>query len=453
MKREWIARIVLVGIGISMAGCAVFPEARVAIVCYDDTGAPADAFAGGFVMTDIPASVTEVGFSTEIARWSYGGAAGEERPWEGNLAVAGDAGSIEERRFFVARYQEENGNPEDLHFEDDGLVLTDFPGASSASALALAVDYAQNTIVVAGKARVGDGHRFAVARYYWSGRLISDFDGDGKVLTNFPEADDAVARAVASVSMDDNMRIVAGGDARFGDGRRFAIARYRSNGSLDGSFDGDGRVITDFPETSTESISDLVVTEMDDGFRILAAGGAFNDDRYSIGLARYLWDGSLDPDFGSGGRLLVDVPGSSSSYAHALIIDDEDRILIAGYTKNVGGDDQFMVARFTVDGSPDPGFGSAGFAVTGFPGATGAMAHGMDLDREGRILVAGQAFDGGWKFAVARYLANGSLDPAFSGDGRVLTDLPTRNEMAHDIAFDRRPLPNRVACAVGQAGD
>ena len=453
MKRKWITGIVLVGIFIAMAGCSVFPEARVAIVCYDDTGAPAEAFAGGFVITDIPASAAEAAFSAEIARWTYGAVLGEERPWEGNLAVAGDAGSREERRFFVARYQEENGNPEDLQFEDDGMVLTDFPGASSASALALAVDYAQNTIVVAGKARVGDGHRFAVARYYWSGRLFSDFDGDGKVLTNFPEADDAVARAVASVPMDDDMRIVAGGDARFGDGRRFAIARYRSNGNLDGEFDSDGRVITDFPETSTESISDLAVTEIDGEFRTVAAGGAFSDDRYSIALARYLWDGSLDPEFGSGGRLLVDVPGSTSSYALALKIDDEERILIAGYTKDVGGDDQFMLARFTVDGSPDPDFGTAGFAVTGFIRATGAVAHGMDLDREGRILVAGQAFEGGWKFAVARFLPDGSLDPAFSVDGRVLTDLPTRNEMAQDIAFDHRPLPNRVACAVGQAGD
>jgi uncharacterized delta-60 repeat protein len=456
MNRTLIRGLGLASAAIVLVGCTLIPSARLALVCYDETGALAATFNGGFVIYDIPGSDMETAFAADIAPQAYAGGADDERPWEGSLAVAGDAGSRGERRFLVARFQEDNGNLEDLHFAGDGIVLTDFPGTGSASALALDIGsnspHVQSRIVVAGKALVGDGHRFAVAVYYWSGGLASDFDGDGRVLTSFPGADDAVARAVAFVPIDDNFRIVVGGDARFAGNRRFAIARYSADGRLDANFDGDGRVITDFPESSTGSIGDLAVVEVGDDLRIVAAGHASSNDHYRIALARYHWDGSLDATFGSGGRVLVDIPGSDSSSAHAVQVDGAGRVLIAGGARDADGDDRFVVARFTADGSLDPDFGSAGFVVTSFPGATGAMAHGMDLDREGRILVAGQAFADGWRFAVARFLPNGSLDPSFDGDGRVLTDLPTHNEMAHDIAYDRRPLTNRLVCAVGQAG-
>ena len=146
-------------------------------------------------------------------------------------------------------------------------------------------------------------------------------------------------------------------------------------------------------------------------------------------------------------------PGSDGSYAQAVQVDDRGRIVVAGVARDAEGNSRFMVARFTTEGVPDLNFGGAGFSTIDFPGAIGALAHGMDIDSEGRILVAGQAFADGWKFAVARFLADGTLDSAFDGDGRVLTDLPTHNEIAFDITFDRRGRINYLVCAAGQAGD
>lgn len=458
MNRIRIWSLGLASAVIALTSCTLFPSSRVAVVCYDETGSHASAFAGGYVITDIPSSEVEAAFAASIARLFYDAGPGDERPQQGNLAVAGDAGSRSERRFFVARYQENNGNLEDLHFQGDGIVFTDFPGTSSASALALEIGssspHFHANVFVAGKALDGEGHRFAVARYHWNGDLVRDFGGDGMVLTSFPGTDDAVGRAIAFVPTDDGFRIVVGGDVGLEGGRRFALARYRSDGHLDGDFDGDGRVTTDFPYSSTESISDLKVVNVAGEIRIVAAGRAFSDDLYRIALARYRWDGNLDPTFGNGGQVVIDVPGNDSSAAEALVVDDEGRVIVSGYARDAGGNDRFMVARFTEDGSPDPDFGSAGFSVIGFRGTTGAKAHGIDLDREGRILVAGQAFDAGWKFAVARFLPDGRLDPSFGGGGRVLTDLPTHNEIAHDVAANPVASQNGlVACAVGQAGN
>ena len=457
MRSAWIKGLVIAGAAAALVGCTLAPGARLALVCYDDTGATVSSFNGGFVITDIADSDAETAFAVAIAPWVYDVHVDDERPTEGNLAVAGDAGSRSARRFMVARYRDINGDLEDHYFADGGIVLTDFPGAVSASALAMDIEpgtpYVTSTIAVAGKAVVDEEHRFAVARYHWYGAMETNFGNDGRVLTSFPGADDAVARAVALTPTETGFQVVAGGDARFPDGRRFAVARYRGDGNLDNSFDDDGRVITDFAGSTSESIADLAIVDTDGEKLIVAAGRASGNDGQQIALARYLWDGSLDTTFGSGGRIMAAAPGSDGSYAQAVQVDDRGRIVVAGVARDAEGNSRFMVARFTTEGVPDLNFGGAGFSTIDFPGAIGALAHGMDIDSEGRILVAGQAFADGWKFAVARFLADGTLDSAFDGDGRVLTDLPTHNEIAFDITFDRRGRINYLVCAAGQAGD
>jgi uncharacterized delta-60 repeat protein len=73
--------------------------------------------------------------------------------------------------------------------------------------------------------------------------VIDDFGGrDGEVMTNFtPRLDYA-----DDVTIQADGRIVAAGAIRFyGPDPQFAVARYEVNGTLDNSFGGDGKVITD----------------------------------------------------------------------------------------------------------------------------------------------------------------------------------------------------------------
>ncbi|HEX6901322.1 MAG TPA: hypothetical protein VF789_16475 [Thermoanaerobaculia bacterium] len=454
MRSSRIPFILIFTLGCLPTGCAQLPDAQLAVVCYEDDGTPSSEFDGdGIVLTDVAVSSAEGAWAVEIAPWVYDGPDGAR----GNIYVAGDARVGDAQRFVVARYQEWDGALE-ADYGDGGVVLSEFPGADSASALDLAIVSgirSESRIIAVGKARVGAGNRFALASsYYREGGPDVTFGGDGFVLTDFPESTDEAARAVVAAEIEDETFVlVAAGDARVGGGGpSFALARYTADGNLDAGFAGSGRVVTDFPESSQESASSVAIATTDGERAIVAAGGAFIADTYRIALARYTWDGALDPDFGAGGRLLVEVPGTTTSYAHALVVDEEGRILVAGTAKQDGAD-RFLLARFLADGTPDPAFATAGFALTDFPGATGEEAYGLALDRQDRILLAGRAFvDGGWRFAVARYTSGGVLDPAFSGDGLVLTDLPTRHELARDIAVDMRPLPDRLVCAVGEAG-
>lgn len=80
-----------------------------------------------------------------------------------------------------------------------------------------------------------------MARYNTNGSLDTTFDGDGKVTTAIGTSDD-IGRSAALQT--DGKIVVAGSTSTGGTNSDFALVRYNTNGSLDTSFDGDGKVTT-----------------------------------------------------------------------------------------------------------------------------------------------------------------------------------------------------------------
>ncbi|MDQ3932379.1 MAG: delta-60 repeat domain-containing protein, partial [Actinomycetota bacterium] len=72
------------------------------------------------------------------------------------------------------------------------------------------------------------------------GSLDLSFDGDGKAVTEIGSATDQAS----AVAVQEDGRVVVAGFSQSGTGNRFAVVRYKSDGSLDTSFDGDGRTTT-----------------------------------------------------------------------------------------------------------------------------------------------------------------------------------------------------------------
>ena len=87
-------------------------------------------------------------------------------------------------------------------------------------------------IVVAGETSNGSNFDFAVARLNADGSLDTSFDGDGRVTTAVGTSHDR-ARGVA---LQPDGRIVVGGMSTTGSANDFAIARYTPDGSLDTQF-------------------------------------------------------------------------------------------------------------------------------------------------------------------------------------------------------------------------
>jgi uncharacterized delta-60 repeat protein len=285
------------------------------------------------------------------------------------------------------------------------------------SANAVAIG-AAGTIVAVGDAK--DGARFALARYRRDGSLDASFGDHGRVQTDVTDAND-VARGVA-VQADGSI-VVAG---QVGTGPRFVVARYTPDGVLDPTFGGDGMVSTRFAKTGGDAA--VAVTILPDG-EILAAGIAHTNcscERYA--LARYHSDGTLDRTFGSGGKASVHF--KSGGEPSAMAVGSDGSIVLVG--GNVPDVDRFQVARFTADGALDPTFAGDG-KVTTNTGLGEEAATGVAIQANGKIVVVGYTdlpHEGGEtfgpsKFAVVRYEADGTLDASFGGTGKVKTAFST----------------------------
>jgi uncharacterized delta-60 repeat protein/uncharacterized repeat protein (TIGR01451 family) len=307
----------------------------------------------------------------------------------------------------------------DTSFDGDGKVTTDF-GASGDDAFGVAIQ-GDGKIVAAGGAFPGSTLDFALARYNPDGSLDPTFDTDGKVTTDFLGATDQAN----AISIQGDGKIVAAGLAFVSGNADFALARYNPDGSLDPTFDTDGKVTTDFGASGDNAFG---VAIQADG-KIVAAGSAIVSGNREFGLARYNPDGSLDPTFDTDGKVTTDVAGSIDE-AHAISIQGDGKLVAAGRAL-LGSNADFALARYNPDGSLDPGFDIDGKVTTDVFGQSDE-AHAISIQGDGRIVSAGSAvLSGNRQFALARYNPDGSLDPAFDTDGKVTTDFP----FGHDVAF------------------
>ena len=153
--------------------------------------------------------------------------------------------------------------------------------------------------------------------------------------------------------------------------------------------------------------------------------------------------GDLDPAFGTGGRVTTAFPGGS--FASVVAIQGDGKIVAAGGAAGATGTGEFAVARYGSDGSLDATFDTDGMVTTPIAGG-GDDARSVGIEPSGKIVVAGT--DGGERFAVVRYLADGALDPSFGGDGIVRTNLTPGTDVGADMAIQ---ADGRIV-VVGPAG-
>jgi uncharacterized delta-60 repeat protein len=245
------------------------------------------------------------------------------------------------------------------------------------------------------------------------GDLDPGFGKNGRVTTLFESGD---ARANGMAIQPDGKIVVAGSIDRASESR-FALVRYRRNGALDPSFGSKGAV-----ETSFGSQAQAAAIALQPGGKIVVAGSAGSE----IALARYQRNGSLDTSFGAGGKVTTSLGAGRMAVALSVAIQDDGRIVVAG--SDIGGlsEASFALVRYDADGSPDESFGEGGRVRTAFVGE-GAIAGGVVVQPDGRILVAGYRFTASGfvgaflGFTLARYESDGSPDASFGSGGRLTT--------------------------------
>ena len=293
-------------------------------------------------------------------------------------------------------------------------------------------------LVVAGSSYPGPDGDFALARYNPDGSLDPGFGAGGKVTTAIGSDDEALALA-----LQPDGKLVAAGYANVGGSQyAFALARYNPDGSLDAGFGSGGKV------TTAIGLSDAAraIAVQPDG-KLVVAGNSWNGSHNDFALVRYNADGSLDPTFGSGGKVTTAI-GPGADIAHALALQPDGKLVTAGYSRN-GSNDDLALVRYNQDGSLDLTFGVAGMVTTAI-GSGSDDAYALALQPDGKLVAAGRSHNGTkFVFALVRYNPDGSLDTSFNGTGKATTAIGPADELARALAVQ----PDGRLVAAGASWD
>jgi uncharacterized delta-60 repeat protein len=353
---------------------------------------------------------------------------------DGKILLAGS--EFSDNHWMLARMSD-TGVP-DSGFGTGGILLTPFgPTTFGGTTFAAAVFVDGTNIVGAGTA----DDNFAATRYAIAdGTLDSTYGVGGKaegdVISPIPSSETATGVAL----QPDGKTVVvgptnAGPTSQFKGDEEFGLARYNADGSLDQGFGVGGLVTTNFATnldgTGTQDSPAGVALQSDGKIVVAGKTDPAGTDPGDFAVARYLSNGALDPDFGSGGLVTTDFGGvNQGDSGNAIAIEGTPgsagfRIVVAG-TKNVANSaTAFAVAVYNENGTPDTTFNTTGKQTTDVSSVY--RTSGVALQPDGKVVVSGTAgdfFPAPVNFALVRYGTDGTPDASFGGgDGIVTTDF------------------------------
>jgi uncharacterized delta-60 repeat protein len=374
---------------ILVAGSAWWGDHYVlALVRYDSDGSLDSTFGtGGKVITQVgPSSV--LGGSLAVTP-------------DGGILVGGAIGVGSVHDFAVFRYNMD-GTLDDS-FGSGGIAITPV-GSGDDGAYSLAIQ-PDDKILLAGYSWIGNDANLVLVRLNADGSLDTSLDGDGRVIMPVASGSDYGS----SVALQPGGEILVAGTFS----SDFAVVRFHADGSIDTSFDADGKVTTAVGLSPSTGRS--VAVQTDD--KILVGGNG------NCLLARYNVDGSLDSTFGNGELACAGL----ASYSIAIQLDR--KVLLGGWD-SVGSNSEIAVVRYNVDGSLDTSFGAGGEATASF-GTNDTRGFSLAVQPDGRVVVAGTAGGG---VAIVRFTPDGLLDTSFGTNGEVLTVLGAYGSGGESVA-------------------
>ena len=217
----------------------------------------------------------------------------------------------------------------------------------------------------------------------------------------------------------------------------FTLARYNSDGSLDNSFSGDGKLVTE--NSYTDDVPSAIAIQNDG--KIIVVGASTNNspnDNSSYGtIIRYDEDGSIDSSFSIDSEKF----GFLFASPNAVTIQDDGKIVIVGQSVITSGPDNeitstdIFIARYNATGSLDKTFNHTGWETANF-GYNNENAFAVAIYSSGKIGVGCNIYNGNnTDFALARFNDYGGLDSSFSNNGLQRIDFDFGEEDASLFAI------------------
>lgn len=394
------------------------PSATLAVTI--DTLAPNPATGGGLFDPSFGVDGRVTTSLSTIADFAEGTAIQAD----GKIVVIGTTATSAGASSFVVRRFLADGMP-DASFGTGGVVTTAFDlPVATAGDVAIAPD---GKIVVVGKIASDLVNFMALARYNPDGTLDTSFDGDGRRSFGLENR----ASGAKAVRVLADRRIVVVGDLVREGQSDVGVARLLEDGALDNSFSGDGQVT--LSTTANEVAIDMALEASGSVLLLATRAELAAGQPNSLNVFRFSTAGEQDLTFGTAG--VVSRPLGTAGSGLALVLDGEGRILAGGVAGNTGSG-SFTLSRYLATGAPDVSFGTGGTISTVFDSGQSAITALVSLP-DGRIAAAGGVeTPSGSQVVVARYLADGRLDPSFGTAGSRIFNVGTAGDTAVGLARD-----------------
>ncbi len=310
---------------------------------------------------------------------------------DGKILITGIATTlVPKRKTAIVRLLEDGTF--DKSFGTNGIVIN---GDDQYGENPRAIIYQPDeSIIVTGSVQVGAATLLcAIFKYEEDGTPDLTFGENGLVKTIVPEG----FNPSFGILQEDG-KIITGGSL-LGNTIESLILRFTTEGVVDSSFGTNGVARINYFNEDHNAYS--VAFQADQ--KLLVVAGITHSGKRDFCVLRYTTNGTIDSTFGTNGRVITPF-SSGSNTAHAVSVQDDQKILLAGFLGTTPNHD-FALARYTTTGSLDAGFGIGGKVITDFGEDDVAFAMAIQTDK--KIVLAGHTIDNAeiGDFAVARYLS------------------------------------------------
>jgi uncharacterized delta-60 repeat protein len=292
----------------------------------------------------------------------------------------------------------------DFSFSDDGKILNNISVSASGTDVAVQSD---GKILAAGVVNTGvSGNALYVARFNLNNTLDTTFGTSGVAIVDFGQ------ETGAGIRLQSDGKILLGGSINGPTNAEhdLVIARLNTDGTLDTTFDTDGKVSVSVSNGASERFGNIDVTP--DG-KIVIIGTVGDVD---TSVVRLNTNGSLDTSFSGDGILVVDI-GSAVNQSGQGTVQSDNKIVVATTVANISS---IGVARINTNGTLDTTFGTNGSTTISFAAGFASPTE-VVMQSNGRILVSGNAGSG--DAVIARLNTNGTLDTTFDSDGKFESQI------------------------------
>ena len=351
---------------------------------------------------------------------------------DGKIVVAGTANASGRRRKIALLRLLTNGVPDPSFGPNfSGKVITDVGNDAATYCMAL-----QNGKIIIGGDIIDNNSKCLLLRYNGDGSPDQSFGVLGKSITNL-----GTGEFPHGVAIQSDGKIVAGcsegGSYAYS---HFIVARFTSNGILDGNFGTNGKTNTDF---GLNDFCTSIAVQSND--KIVATGFTYNS-HFNFAIARYTKDGTPDNTFSGDGKTVTDIDNvaHSDDFAYDVAIQGDNKIVVAGSTHV--NDYNFALVRYNTNGTLDNTFSGDGKTVTDF--GDNEEVYAVKIQANSKIVAAGakNILTGDRNFAIARYHGDNAAPE------NIASETKDKNKIATEKFSSIHIYPNPVTTTLHVEG-